>query len=180
MDSVAVHRTAFVIAALLALGLVPDTTHASGARQGVKQQPGEMVLLRDVSTRVAYRPAPPGMALIADPSPSREVNGALGTSSDMDELSDDDFASMGSNTGHGTSSATRQPTTVERMTGATVGRTLGDATQNGMLSGNTMTRAIGGPMGAVGNATRGIGDQVRGALAQFPLGGAQPAGGPGK
>jgi hypothetical protein len=33
-------------------------------------------------------------------------------------------------------------------------------------------------MGAVTGATRGIGDQVRGALAQFPLG--QPAGGPGK
>jgi hypothetical protein len=179
MDSVAVHRKTLAITTLLALSLLlPAVAAASGARQGVKAQPGEMVLLRDVSTRPAYRPAPPGVALIVDPQPTREIAGALGTSRDMDELGDDDFAAMGSNTSHGVSGA-HQPTTVERVTGTAVGRTLGDATQNGMLSGNTMTRAIGGPMGAVGNATRGIGDQVRGALAQFPIGG-QPAGGPGK
>ena len=61
------------------------------------------------------------------------------------------------------------------MVGGTLGRVTGG---DGMLSGNQMTRAIGGPMGAVGGATRGIGDQVRGALAQFPLG--QPAGQGGK
>jgi hypothetical protein len=52
-----------------------------------------------------------------------------------------------------------------------MGRVSGDG---GMLSGNQLSQAIGGPMGAVGGATRGIGDQVRGALAQFPLG--QPVG----
>ena len=36
-------------------------------------QPGEIVLLRDVAARPAYRMAPPGMALIADPKPQREL-----------------------------------------------------------------------------------------------------------
>lgn len=177
MDSVAVHRKTttaglWLLATALAL---PLAAQASGARQGVKAQPGEIVLLRDVSARPAYRPAPPGMALIADPSPSREVRQALGTSTGMDELSDDDYAALGSNTGAG---ATHHQTTIERVTGTTVNATLGKATDGGVLSGNQLSGAIGGPMGAVGGATRGIADQVRGALAQFPLG--QPAGGPGK
>jgi len=163
---------AWVVAALL---LAPAAVQASGARQGVKPQPGEIVLLRDVSARPAYRPAPPGVALIADPSPRREVSGALGTPNGMDELSDDDYASLGSNAG---TASPHHPTTVERVTTGTVNNTLGRATTSGVLSGNSLGRSIGGPMGAVGNATRGIGDQVRGALAQFPLG--QPAGGNGK
>ena len=64
-------------ALILLVILVPAGALASGARQGVQPRPGEMVLLRDVSTRPAYRPAPPGMALIADPSPQRELAGAL-------------------------------------------------------------------------------------------------------
>lgn len=176
MDSVRVRSRNTTVAWLVAVVLLaPAAVQASGARQGVKAQPGEMVLLRDVSTRPAYRPAPPGVALIADPSPRREVGAALGTSTGMDELSDDDYASLGSNAGI----ATGHPqTTVERVTTGTVNNTLGRATTSGVLSGNSLGRSIGGPMGAVGNATRGIGDQVRGALAQFPLG--QPAGGPGK
>ena len=47
--------------ALLSVGA---SASASGARQGVKAQPGEIVLLRDVSARPAYRMAPPGMALV--------------------------------------------------------------------------------------------------------------------
>lgn len=179
MDSVAVDsRSARTVIGLVALMmLLPTASYASGARTGVKAQPGEMVLLRDVSARTAYRPAPPGIALIADPSPNREVSAALGTSSGMDELGDDDFASMGSNTGIGASG--HQQTTVERVTGGTVNATLGKVTQNGVLSGSGLTQSMSAPMGAVGNATRGIGDTVRGALSQFPLGG-QPAGGPGK
>jgi hypothetical protein len=176
MDSVAAHRTRHTTLWLLAAALVvPAAASASGARQGVKAQPGEIVLLRDVSARPAYRPAPPGMALIADPSPRREIGHALGTSTGMDELSDDDYASLGSNTGAG---IPRNTTTIERVTGHTVNGTLGKVTDSGMLSSGQFSNTIGGPMGAVGNATRGIGDQVRGALAQFPLG--QPAGGPGK
>jgi len=179
MDSVALDRTAArtVTGLVVLMMLLPAAAHASGARTGVKAQPGEMVLLRNVSARTAYRPAPPGIALIADPSPNREVSAALGTSGGMDELDDDDFASMGSNTGMGASRP--QQSTVERVTGGTINATLGKATQNGVLSGSGLTQSMGTPMSAVGNATRGIGDTVRGALSQFPLGG-QPAGGPGK
>src|SRR6185437_685301 len=84
--------------ALLLMLAVPLVAAASGARQGVKAQPGEIVLLRDVSTRPAYRMAPPGVALIADPKPQHEIAAALGSSgaaSGMDELSDDDYAGLG-------------------------------------------------------------------------------------
>ncbi|WP_204128716.1 hypothetical protein, partial [Pseudomonas ogarae] len=71
------------------------------------------------------------MALIADPSPRREIGHALGTSTGMDELSDDDYASLGSNTGAG---IPRNATTIERVTGHTVNGTLGKVTDSGMLS----------------------------------------------
>jgi len=172
MNSLNTSRNLELIGLALILAL-PLGAHASGARQGVKPQPGEMVLLRDVSTRPAYRPAPPGMALIVDPSPRHELGKALGVSTGMDELSDADYAQMGS----GLADVQLRPqTTVERVTGNAVTGAMGRVTgDGGMLSGNQLSQAIGGPMGAVGGATRGIGDQVRGALAQFPL--AQPAGG---
>lgn len=174
MDSTTTNRRIALMGAMALLLAVSGVAQASGARQGVKAQPGEMVLLRDVSARPAYRMQPPGMALIADPSPRKELGSALGAGG-MDELSDADYADMQSGladagmAGHG-------HTTVERVTGGVVGGTLGRVTgDGGPLSGGQLSRAIGGPMGAVGGATRGIGDQVRGALAQFPLG--QPAGG---
>lgn len=177
MDSCNLHRYVALIGVLLIGAAASQCALASGARQGVKAQPGEIVLLRDVSARPAYRPAPPGMALIADPSPRKEVGAALGVGG-MSELSDDDYASMGSGMSSSLASGHGQ-TTVERVTNGMVGGTLGRVTGgDGMLSGGQMSRAIGGPMGAVGGATRGIGDQVRGALAQFPLG--QPAGPGGK
>ncbi|KQO02392.1 MULTISPECIES: hypothetical protein [Stenotrophomonas] len=158
-----------LIGCLLAMG-ASGTAQASGARQGVKAQPGEIVLLRDVPTRPAYRMQPPGMALIVDPSPRRELAAALGTGGGIDELDEDGYASIDSATDR-PSSAHAGGTTVERVTGSMVGTTLGHAMgEGGMLSGSQLARTIGGPMGAVGGATRGIGDQVRGALAQFPMG----------
>jgi hypothetical protein len=138
------------------------------------------VLLRDVSARPAYRPAPPGMALIADPSPTREVSHALGTrgASDTGELSDADYAALATgNAGpaHGAVPAT----TVERVTSHAIGGTLlgGSGVDGGSISGSNLSQAIGGPVGNVGSATRGIGDQVMGALSQFPIG---AGAGPGK
>ncbi|MGX9720487.1 hypothetical protein [Stenotrophomonas acidaminiphila] len=162
-----------LIGGLLAMG-ASATVQASGARQGVKPQPGEIVLLRDVPTRPAYRMQPPGMALIVDPSPRRELAAALGTGGGIDELDEDGYAAIDSATDR-SPSAPAGHTTVERVTSGMVGTTLGRAMgEGGALSGAQLARTIGGPMGAVGGATRGIGDQVRGALAQFPMG--QPAG----
>ncbi len=177
MDSWTRNRITGLIGVVALLAASSTAVQASGARQGVKAQPGEIVLLRDVSTRPAYRMQPPGMALIADPSPRKELASALGAGG-MDELSDADYASMESGLADASLSHHGQ-TTVERVTvgvvGGTLGRVVGDG---GALSGGQMARTIGGPMGAVGGATRGIGDQVRGALAQFPLG--QPTGPGGK
>ncbi|HDS0951409.1 TPA: hypothetical protein QDZ34_001409 [Stenotrophomonas maltophilia] len=178
MDSSTTHLGSSVrqLALLLALGC-PMLAAASGARQGVKPQPGEIVLLRDVAARPAYRMAPPGMALIADPKPQREIATALGSgggSSGMDELSDDDYAGLGA--GQTAHVAGPGGTTVERVTQQALGGTLGRSS-DGAIGGNGLGGAMSGPLGAVGNTTRGIGDTVRGALAQFPLGAPAQAGG---
>ena len=49
------YRHCLIAAASAALLLAAVPAQASGARQGVTPRPGEMVLLRDVSTRTAYR-----------------------------------------------------------------------------------------------------------------------------
>jgi len=169
-------RNTCLMASLIVLTACPAVAGASGARQGVNARPGEMVLLRDVHARTAYRPAPPGIALIADPSPQREVSAALGTSNGMAELSDDDFAGLGA--GQGAAPAHTGSTTVERVTTTALGGAVGrlGSGNGGMISGNQISGALSGPLSAMGNSTRGIGDTVRGALAQFPMGGA-PAGG---
>ncbi|HYQ23554.1 hypothetical protein [Stenotrophomonas sp.] len=177
MDSSTTHLGYPVRQLVLLLALAcPLAAAASGARQGVKPQPGEIVLLRDVPARPAYRMAPPGVALIADPKPQHEIATALGTggAGGMDELSDDDYAGLGA----GQSGPVAAPggTTVERVTHQALGGTLGRSS-DGALGGNALGGAMSGPLGAVGNTTRGIGDTVRGALAQFPLGAAPQGGG---
>ena len=69
----------------------------------------------------------------------------------------------------------RRGTTVERVTQQALGGTLGRSSDG--MAGSSLGGAMSGPLGAVGNSTRGIGDTVRGALAQFPLQGPAPAGG---
>ena len=76
------------VAALLA----PVASLAADAHIGVHADHGEMVLLRDVSARPAYRQAPLGIAVIVDPTPTRELQQTLGTG----EMSDEDFAALSS------------------------------------------------------------------------------------
>lgn len=69
-----------VAIAVLCLAASPlPQARAADAHIGVHPEKGEMVLLRDVSPRAAYRPAPPGIALIVDPKPNREIHDSLGT-----------------------------------------------------------------------------------------------------
>jgi len=154
--------------------LASQPAHASGARQGVTPRHGEMTLLRDVSARHAYRTQPPGMALIADPSPRREIGNALGTSTGMEELDDSDFASLDAGVGSAALPHGAPPSRVQQLTSAGVqgslGRTMG---REGVLGSNSVLG--GGSGGAVGRATGGIAGHVQGALGQFGLG--QPAGG---
>lgn len=168
------------IVAMLALqwGLA-GTASASEARRGVNTNAGEIVLLRDVSARPAYRPAPPGVALIVNPSPQRELAGALGTRppSDLGELSDEEYAAFDS--GNAGALQPSGQTRVERMTQQSLSGPLGDL-GGGTRGSGGINQMVGGVTGAVGGATRGMADQVGGALSQFPgigAGGA-PVGGP--
>lgn len=158
-----------LILLLPCLALAAGTAHAAGARAGVHPTRGEMVLLRDVHARPAYRPMPPSMAIIVDPSPNRQLNAVLGTG----ELSDADFAALSGGAPpagppHSSTLAQRIESPLQSALGGRVNNTAGGT--------STLGGTIAGPMGAVGNATRGISGHVQGALAQFPLG--TKAGGP--
>ncbi len=159
------HSRSPIVIVLTVLAAAPLAAVAADAHVGVHPKHGEMVLLRDVSARPAYRPAPPGIALIVDPTPTRELADALGTG----ELSDDDFAALSS--GQQLAPQRASAAAPGALAGQVLSGTLGRATgEGGALSGSGFGRTIGVPMGAVGNATRGIGDHINSALAQFPLG----------
>jgi hypothetical protein len=151
--------------------LAATTVCAADAHMAVHPEKGEMVLLRDVNARPAYRPAPPGLALIVDPTPNRELDATLGTG----ELSDADFAQLSA--GHQSEAPGGHGALPAQVTGRALQGSLGRATRpDGMLSGTGIVRSVGGATGAVTGATRGIGSTVTGALSHLPL----PAGGAGK
>lgn len=150
--------------------LLPIAALAADAHRAVNAKPGEIIVLRNVATRPAYRQTPAGVALIANPSPQRELDAALGTG----ELSEADYANLDASGGRQNSHAT----TVERMVGHALGDSLGTGTNaHGVSSTNGMSAAMAGPMGAMTHTTRGIGDQVQGALSQLQMMPAPAAGG---
>jgi hypothetical protein len=101
------------------------------------------------------------MALIADPSPRSEIDASLGTG----ELSDDEYAALGAGVALGLGAADGLGTsTQDAMARSLSVLHAGSGTQGA----HGVGPLVGGPLGAVGGATRGIGDQVRGALSQFP------------
>jgi hypothetical protein len=145
---------------LLGTLLLPVSVLAADAHQAVQAKPGEIVLLRNVATRPAYRPAPPGMALMVNPSPQHEIGRALGT----EELSDADYASLNAASPH----ANNHGTTVERVVDSALGGTLSGNGGHLGVAGDGVSNVVSGPLGAIGNTTRGIGSQVLGAMAQLP------------
>lgn len=163
-----------LLPALIAAALLSGTAAAAESRTGVHARHGEMVLLRDVNARHATRPVPPSVALIVDPTPTREMHRALGTG----ELSDADFAAISSGQRIGPAGPASP---VERTVGNALGMGLGTgssrAEHGGAMSGDGFGGAMRGPLGTVGATTRGIGNHVTGALSQFPLG-QKPPGGP--
>ena len=155
------------------LAFAATDASAAGARTGVQPRHGEMVLLRDVNTRHAVRPAPPSIGLIVDPTPNRQLMPALAGA----ELSDADFLAL--DTGPQPQDAPLQGGIAAPIVRTLSVPSLGGAARDG--AGQTVTGVLGGgtsgPLGAVGTATRGIGGHVTGALSQLPFG--QPAGGRG-
>lgn len=166
------HRLPIVLlTAVAAVALLPVPADAAGSRTGVHPGHGEMVLLRDVNARHAYRPAPPSVALIVDPTPNRELHGTLGTG----ELSDDDFAAISSGQRLG---AAGPAATVDHAVNGAMAAGLGTAgVKHGATVGDGFGGTTSGVLGTVGTTTRGIGSHVTGALSQFPLG-QKPGGGP--
>lgn len=159
----------------VALCATAGTALAAGARTGVQPQPGEMVLLRDVAARPAVRPAPPGVALIVDPTPNRQLMPTLAHG----ELGDADFMALdtGPRVDGGAAPAGLAAPMLRTLAGAPAGgSTARDAA--GASATGTLGAATGGTFGIVGQATRGIGDHVTGALSQLPLGQGDRAGGP--
>ena len=160
------HVHTILIAAFSTVAFLPGQATAADARVGVHPTHGEMVLLRDVNARPAYRPAPPGIGLIVDPRPNREIHGALGTG----ELSDADFAALSSGHAPGPMPArTAIEGTVNRALAGTLG-TGGNGQNRAAVPGGNVGAVLGGPLGTVGATTRGIGGHVTGALSQFPFG----------
>ncbi len=155
---------------ILASLLLPLTAVAADAHRAVKQKPGEIVLLRNVSARPAYRPAPPGMALIVNPLPRRELVRALGT----DELSDADYASLDASSPGNRGRAT----TVEKIVGNALGGSVGGSRAASGVTGNSFSSLIGSSTGTVTRTTGNINNQIQGALSQLP--GMPPAPGTGQ
>lgn len=148
---------------LLVLLAAPATARAADAHVGVHPERGEIVLVRDVNARHAYRKAPPSIALIVDPTPNREIDQSLG----MGEMSDDEIAGMSSGQLDSRGGPLPQQITAQALQGST-GRLSGE---NGVLSAGGFSRSVGGATGAITGATRGIAPTVTGALSQFPTGG---------
>ncbi|EIL96999.1 MULTISPECIES: hypothetical protein [Rhodanobacter] len=151
----------------LAIALLPSAMAFAGddlgARAGVKAKPGEIVLLRDVATRPAYRqPLSPGMALIVNPSPRQQIDNSLGLG--QGELSDADVANLGATPRQGN-------TAIGRVLDRALGTNLGHSASgnSGMVARNGVSNVVDGSTGSIGPATRGIGEQVTSALSQLPL-----------
>ncbi|GAB3024004.1 hypothetical protein GCM10027285_02260 [Oleiagrimonas citrea] len=155
------HRPARAACASLAMCMLvalAAPSQAGDAHKAVKAKHGEMVLLRDVPARHATHSQPPGVALIVNPKPNRELESALGTGG---ELGDAEIASLSAS-----------PAAAGHVTGTRVTQLLRTTTRNGtgssQVSHNNAPPGT-NPMSTVGSATRGIDPQVQRALSALPL-----------
>lgn len=152
-------HAAMCLAVTTALALSVHDAHAGDARKGVKAAHGEIVLLRDVSTRPATRMQPPGMALLVDPRPNRSLNAVLGQGA---MLSDAEIATLSASPVRGTTQ--RVGNTITQMLGAAT-TTTGGVRQAPNRNAPTGMQ----PMGAIGQATRGLGNTMQQAMGAIPV-----------
>ncbi|TAN08335.1 MAG: hypothetical protein EPN38_02280 [Rhodanobacteraceae bacterium] len=153
---------AYAAGLLLAALAAPTPLHAADAHQAVHAKPGEIVLLRTVPTRPAVRRAPPGMALIVDTKPNSQLDPALGSM----ELSDREAGAISAPVRGATGAVLA--TLAARPALAVPGGAQGQSTPRGAATDTT-------PLSVVGNATRGVGSSITGALQALPFG--KPGGG---
>lgn len=153
---------------LIAVALTANAALAADAHTSDKAKPGEIVLLRKVDMRPATRMAPPGIALIVDPSPKREIGAVLSSNDEgMVELADADIASVTSNSNifGSTSDAQMQNNTQGKLNNA-----LGVTTRDGnLLANGQLSHALNSNFGAIGGVARSTGGMVKNSLGQMPL-----------
>lgn len=127
-------------------------SEAAGVRKAIEPVEGEMVLLRPVPKRTAYRPAPPSKATLLDAGPEEEVLGSLG----LTELSDADAAGLSAGSPAPLGSNHPNDQFRPQIHGTAAGDSRLPANRvNPMTSG-----ALGGIGGTVRGATAGIGQRV--------------------
>lgn len=140
----------------------PVALHAADAHTGVHPKPGEIVLLRDVPTRPAVRQAPPGLALLVDPTPNDQLGAGLGGL----EMSDSETGAISAPIQRAT-----RTLNASLATHPLLATPRGYGNQSAPRGAATNTT----PLSVVGNATRGVGSTITGALQALPLG--KPPGG---
>lgn len=132
---------------------------------------GEIIILREVSPRVAYRESQPGPVISkANASPRQQVLDALDGAASGRELSDDEFALVGTGkpAGGGNSPIAAISGTLGAA-GASGGGTTAPGGASGVLGGmNALIGAAGG--GTVGRATQDIGKTVNSMVGSMPAG----------
>jgi hypothetical protein len=169
-------RCAF-LAGVAALALVPAISMADGARVAQKAGPGDIVLIRNVAARPADRaPTAPGLALMVSASPNPQLSNNMNAGSG--EITDDEIADL--NAGPRAGGVAQGPASVQRSLGTALGTNAGGNSAGAAVSNNGVSNMVtgsggAGPAGAaasVADSTRGIGDQVTGALSQIPMMGA--------
>jgi hypothetical protein len=157
-------RTLLCIAASTATVLLLPWPASASAGEG------EIILLREVPPRIAYREATPGPVISkVNASPRQQVINALDGTTAGRELSDDEFAQVG--TGKPALGGDGPISTLPAALGS-AGLNLGGGTIAGGASANLggMNALIGAGAGAVGQATQGIGRTVNGMLGSMPAG----------
>lgn len=139
-----------LLTGLLVGGVWPNSSDAAGSRSAVEAQPGELVLMRAVPARPAARSAPPGRALLVDPSPRSEIEQGLSSL----EITDGGYGQIaaGASSGGATPSSAISQSVTQSLQSVS-----GQAGQRG----GSPTMSFGGSVSA---ATGSIGSQVTGAL----------------
>lgn len=153
----------FVIAGIATVGIAPLT---AGAGEG------EIIILREVPPRPAYRQGVPGPVVSkVNASPSQQVFDGLEGTAAFRELSDEEIALIGGEQGLAGTVRTMgvTPATLHSLGVRTGGLVPGGA--SGVLGGMNALIGGAGVGGSVSQATQGIDKTVNGMLGSLPIGG---------